>query len=225
MRLRDREEAGQRLAAALLQYRDEAPLVLALPRGGVPVAYEVARALDAPMDIWIVRKVGVPGHTELGLGAVAEGGHVFLSQEIMRYVGLSSETVTAAARSEAAEVERRVRQFRGDRPAPAVEGKTVILVDDGIATGGTVRAAILALRAQRARKIVLAVPVAAADSIEELRPEVDDVVCLLAPSDLYAIGLWYEDFRQVSDDEVQALLERARQAHAAAAAQEAGLIQ
>jgi putative phosphoribosyl transferase len=212
---RDRWDAGRRLAAALGDLRGEQPIVLALPRGGVPVGYEVARALGAPLDVWVVRKVGVPWHPELGMGAVAEGGYLHLSQEIVERVGVAEEEVLDVIEKERAKVEERVRRFRGGRPKPALQGRTVILVDDGIATGGTVRAAIQAVKAELPRKLVLAVPVAPADAVEELGGEVDDLVCLLAPPDLYAIGIWYEDFGQVSDEEVTRLLELSRAEQAA----------
>jgi putative phosphoribosyl transferase len=210
MSFRDRQEAGELLAARLLRYREEGPVVLGLPRGGVPVAFEVARALKAPLDVWVVRKVGVPWQPELGMGAVAEGGKVFVSREIIDLAGVTNAELMEVVRRESAEVARRVRRFRGERPAPELEGRTVILVDDGIATGGTVRAAIRALRRQRPRRIVLAVPVAAAEILAELRPQVDDLVCLLSPRQLFAIGGWYEDFGQVDDAEVIALLEQSR---------------
>jgi len=210
MRFRDRQEAGQLLATRLLDYREEAPLVLGLPRGGVPVAYEVARALRAPLDVWVVRKVGVPWHPELGLGAVSEGGKVWLSPGIVALAGVSDAELRAALHRERAEVTRRLRRFRGDRRSPHIAGATVIVVDDGIATGGTVRAAIRALKTRRPRRLVLAVPVAAAETVAELRSEVDELVSLIVPEELYAIGAWYQDFSQVEDDEVKRLLELAR---------------
>ncbi len=213
MKFEDRRDAGRRLAAELVLggYRAEQPIVLALPRGGVAVGYEVARALGAPLDVWVVRKIGVLGFEELGLGAIAEGGQVYVSRDVVSSAGVPAEVISEAAEREAAKVERRVRSFRGDRPRPDLRDRTAILVDDGIATGGTVRAAIAAVRAEHAKKIVLAVPVAPAESVEAFRMEVDDLVCLLAPADLHAIGLWYENFRQLSDDEVIELLDRARQ--------------
>jgi len=207
---RDRADAGRRLAAELRPYAADDSIVLALPRGGVPVGYEVARALNAPLDVWVVRKIGVPWHPELGVGAVAEGGDVYLTREVMAHVGLSDADLSAAIESKRGEVEARVRRYRGDRPTPELRDRTVILVDDGIATGGTIRAAIRAIRARAPRKIILAVPVASPDILEALAPEVDRTVCLLEPRDLFAIGLWYRNFTQVSDDEVVALLDRAR---------------
>lgn len=210
-RFRDRVDAGHQLAAMLQTYAPEAPIVLALPRGGVPVGYEVARALAAPLDVWVVRKVGVPWYPELGVGAVAEGGYIHLSPEIVAEAGLTKAELDAVVQEKRAEVEARVRRFRGERPVPVLRDRTVILVDDGIATGGTVRAALRAIKAAKPKKLVLAVPVASPDIIESLALEVDHVVCLLAPENLYAIGFWYEDFRQVSDDEVAELLRRSRE--------------
>jgi putative phosphoribosyl transferase len=214
MRFVDRESAGRQLAALLREYKDEAPIVIGLPRGGVPVAYEVAQALEAPLDVWVVRKVGAPGFEELGIGAVAEGGVVYLNRELLVEVGASEAEVRDIVQRKSGEVVERAMRFRGGQPPPRVEGRTVILVDDGIATGGTVRAAVQSLRVARPRKIVLAVPVAASQSLEELRGLVDDVVCVLSTPALYAIGAWYEDFQQVPDEEVVLLLERARAGHA-----------
>jgi putative phosphoribosyl transferase len=212
----NREDAGRRLAAELQPYAAEHPIVLALPRGGVPVGYEIARALHAPLDVWVVRKIGVPWHPELGVGAVAEGGYVHLNQDILVHIGLSKKELAEATHSEEREVEQRVRRFRGDRPAPLLSHRTVILVDDGIATGGTVRAAIRSVRAQAPKKIILAVPVAAPETVAALSTEVERVVCLMTPSELHAIGLWYQDFRQVPDDEVVQVLDRARKEREAA---------
>jgi putative phosphoribosyl transferase len=212
---RNREDAGRRLAAELQPYAAERPIVLALPRGGVPVGYEVARALAAELDVWVVRKLGVPWHPELGVGAVAEGGYTHLTDEVLRHVGLSQDELADLVETKQREVEERVRRFRGERPAPLLRDRTVILVDDGIATGGTVRAAIHSIRAQEPKRIILAVPVAASETVAALSAEVDRVVCLLSPTDLYAIGLWYQDFQQVLDDEVVHLLDRARKERAA----------
>ena len=214
MLFRDRVDAGRQLARAAIRYRGQSPIVLGLPRGGVPVAYEVARALDAPLDVWVVRKVGAPGHEELGLGAVAEGGEAYLDREIMAAVGASDEEVGAIVDRKAAEVDERVRMFRGDRPAPELEGRTVIVVDDGIATGGTVRAALRAIRQHGPARLVLAVPVAAGRTLQSLRTEADEVLCLDVDPYLSSIGEYYVDFGQTSDDEVLALLESARRGYA-----------
>lgn len=210
MLFRDRVDAGRRLAFALRRYRDEAPLVLGLPRGGVPVAYEVARALKAPLDVWVVRKLGTPGYEELGLGAISEGGEVYLNDEVVAELGVPQEEVAEIVDRKAAEVEARVQRFRRGKPPPDVEGRTVIVVDDGIATGGTARAALRAVRRRRPRRLVLAVPVASATTLDSLRPEVDEVVCLYADPRLLAIGACYRDFGQTTDDDVVELLERAR---------------
>jgi putative phosphoribosyl transferase len=210
MRFRDRTDAGRQLAALLTHYRAESPLVLGLPRGGIPVAYEVARTLGAPLDVWVVRKVGAPGQPELGLGAVAEGGALFLDRGMMRSLGFSETVVMQTAEREAEEVTARVARFRGPHPAPELQGRTVILVDDGVATGGTVRAAIRALRERRPGRIVLAVPVGAVESLEVLRDEVDDIVCVHPAEFMMAVGEFYDDFSQTSDEEVQELLARGR---------------
>lgn len=207
---RNRAEAGRRLAERLYAYREEDPIVLALPRGGVPVAYEISRSLDAPLDVFIARKLGAPDQPELGIGAVAQGGARVLNERIVERLGISDDYLDFVTRREQAEVERRLVLLRGDLPEPEVRDRTVILVDDGLATGVTARAAIVALRERRPRRLILAVPVCAAQTAEVVRPEVDDLVALQTPSDLYAIGLWYEDFEQVSDDEVIRLLGKAR---------------
>lgn len=226
MRFRNRTDAGRQLAALLTQYRAESPLVLGLPRGGIPVAYEVARTLGAPLDVWVVRKVGAPGQPELGLGAVAEGGALFLDRGMMHSLGFSETEVLQTAEREADEVTARVARFRGPHPAPELQGRTVILVDDGVATGGTVRAAIRALRERRPGRIVLAVPVGAVESLDALRPEVDALVCVHPAEFMMAVGEFYDDFSQTSDEEVQALLARVRgqrrEAESPEAAMEAG---
>ena len=207
---RDREDAGRRLAERLVRYRDERPIVFALPRGGVPVGYQVARALDAPLDVFVARKLGAPGQPEFGIGAVAPGGVRILNEDIVRRLGIPDDYVERITELETAEVERRLRHFRGDRSQPEVRGQTVILVDDGLATGVTALAAIRALRRLEPRRLVLAAPVCAAQTAELLGPEVDELVCLEAPLDLGAIGFWYRDFSQTTDEEVVELLERAR---------------
>jgi putative phosphoribosyl transferase len=210
LRFADRAEAGEKLATKLLTYADRPDvLVLALPRGGVPVAYEVARALHAPLDVFIVRKLGFPGHEELAMGAIATGGVRVLNQEVMRYVDLPDEVIDTVANREQQELERRQHLYRGDRPPPEVRGRTVILVDDGLATGSTMRAAATALRQMEPSKIIVAVPVAAAETCDEFRDEVDEVICAVTPEPFMAVGMWYSDFSQTSDEEVRELLEQA----------------
>ena len=214
---RDRTEAGQVLAARLEKYAGKPDvIVLALPRGGVPVAYEVARALHAPMDIFVVRKLGIPGQEELAMGAVATGGVRVLNDQVIRGLGIPEYVIDAVAAWELRELERRERLYRGDRPPPEVRGKTVILVDDGLATGSSMLAAVRALRQQGPGRIVVAVPVAAPDTCELLKAYVDEVVCPATPEPFYAVGLWYQDFSQTTDEEVRELLERsaAEVAHA-----------
>ena len=207
---RDRKDAGRRLAERLARYRDEDSVVLALPRGGVPVGYEVARALKAPLDVFIARKLGAPNQPELGIGAVAQDGSRVLNERIVEEIGVSEEYIERVAAEETIEAERRIKLFRGERPEPEVRERTAILVDDGIATGVTTRVAIEALRRRDPRRLVLAVPVCATHAAESLRREVDELICLEAPSNLMAIGLWYRYFEQTSDEEVIDLLERAR---------------
>ncbi|MBX5480233.1 MAG: phosphoribosyltransferase [Myxococcaceae bacterium] len=222
MRFRDREEAGRKLAGLLGAYQRESPIVLALPRGGVPVAAEIARALHAPLDVWIVRKLGAPWNPELGMGAVAEGGVVYVNDEIVRAVGASAEDVAEVAARESAEVIRRARRFRPQGRPPDMRGRTVILVDDGIATGGTATAAVQSLRAAGAKKIVLAVPVASTDAVSQLQTLADAVLCLHITPALGAIGAWYDDFRQLDNEEVQALLDAAHAGEASAQADPPG---
>ena len=209
MRFRDRHEAGRVLATRLLAYANRSDvLVLALPRGGVPVGFEVAHALKAPLDIFLVRKLGVPGHEELAMGALASGGVRVLNEDVVRQLRIPDAVIDAVAKEEQRELERRDRLYRDGRPPIDVRGRTVILVDDGLATGSTMRAAILALRRQHPAAIVVAVPVAAAATCAEFASEVDDVVCASTPEPFYAVGLWYEDFTQTTDEEVYALLAR-----------------
>jgi putative phosphoribosyl transferase len=206
---RDRSEAGRQLVARLAQYADRPDvLVLALPRGGVPVGYEVARALHAPMDVFIVRKLGVPGHEELAMGAVATGGVRVLNDQVVQGLGIPDYVIDAVADWEKQELARRERLYRGQRPPPDVRGKTVILVDDGLATGSTMLAAVRALRQLGPTQIVVAVPVASRDTCELLKSEVDEVVCAVTPEPFYAVGLWYRNFSQTTDEEVRELLEQ-----------------
>lgn len=206
----NRAEAGRALAARLREYSGRPDvLVLALPRGGVPVAYEVARALHAPLDVFLVRKIGVPGHEELALGAIATGGVVVWNQTLLRDLNLDPDLIDEAVARERRELERRQRLYRGNRPEPEVEGKTAILVDDGLATGATMRAAAEALKLERPSRIVVAVPVAAADTCAEFRDYVDEIVCVQTPAPFVAVGFWYRDFDQTTDEEVRELLERA----------------
>jgi len=215
-RFRDRAEAGQQLAALLAAYAHRPDLlVLALPRGGVPVAYEVARALDAPLDVFLVRKLGVPGHEELAMGAIASGGVRVLNDDVVESLRIPLSIVDQVTEREQEELQRRERAYRGDRPPPDVRGRTVILVDDGLATGSTMRAAAAAVRRQQPARVVVAVPVAAASTCDALRTEVDEVACVLTPEPFYAVGIWYEDFSQTTDDEVRDLLARAQREYAA----------
>jgi putative phosphoribosyl transferase len=207
---RDRREAGERLAVALARLAGPETVVVALPRGGVLVGFEMAAALQVPLDIWVVRKIGLPGHEELGLGAVAEGGYTHLSRDIVAATGVSRAEVGRLIKRKLAEVEHRTELLRGARPRVPLAGKTVIIVDDGIATGGTIRAVAGALRRERPARSVLAVPVAAADTLESLASAFDAIVCPLRPVVLHAVGYWYDDFGQVRDDEVMALLASAR---------------
>jgi putative phosphoribosyl transferase len=206
----DRYDAGRRLASALSNYADRSDLlILALPRGGVPVAYEVARALHAPLDVFLVRKLGFPGHEELAMGAIATGGVRIIDQQIVQMFGISDEAIDRVTATEQRELERREQLYRDGRPAPDVKGRTTILIDDGLATGSTMRAAVQALRQEGARKIVIAVPVAPPETCEAFRDEVDDIICAVTPEPFRAVGIWYADFSETTDDEVRELLARA----------------
>ena len=212
MFFRDRAEAGRHLASQLTEYagRDDV-LVLALPRGGVPVAYEVARALSAQLDIFLVRKLGVPGHEELAMGAIASGGVRVLNNDVVDYLQIPKEVIDEVAEVETQELKRRAHEYRGDRPEPEVQGKTVILIDDGLATGSTMRAAAAALRQKNPAKIVVAVPVSAPQTCNEYRMGVDEIICVATPEPFYGVGQWYLDFSQTTDEEVRDLLQRAGQ--------------
>jgi putative phosphoribosyl transferase len=212
LRFRDRAQAGRLLAERLEAHSGDASLlVLGLPRGGVPVAFEVARALGAPLDVFVVRKLGVPGHEELAMGALASGGMRVLNQEVVLGLGIGEETIARTVAAEHAELDRRERAYRGERGPIEVAGRTVVVVDDGLATGSTMLAAVRALRAQRPRRLVAAVPVAAHETGDRLRPEVDELVCASTPEPFHAVGLWYDDFAPTSDAEVRELLERSRE--------------
>jgi putative phosphoribosyl transferase len=211
MIFRDRTDAGRQLAEPLkpLAGRPDV-LVLALPRGGVPVGYAVAEALGAPLDVFLVRKLGLPGQPELAMGAVASNGSRVLNQDVLRQFDIPEAIIDQVTRQELREIERRDALFRGDRPHPEIAGKTVVLIDDGLATGSTMRAAARALLQQHPTRLIIAVPVAATQTCEEFRREFRDVLCLYTPEPFYAVGQWYRDFDQTTDDEVRELLERAR---------------
>ena len=207
----DRRDAGRQLAERLASYAEERPVVFALPRGGVPVGAEVSRFLGAPLEVIVSRKLGAPGQPEFGIGAVTPGGVRVLNERAVRALGIEEDYLQMVSTRELAEAERRLRLFRGEgRPYPDLEGRTAILVDDGLATGVTARASLLALRHMNPQRLVLAVPVCAVQTAELLRPETDELICLLAPADLEAVGLWYRNFEQTSDEEVVRLLEQAR---------------
>src|SRR3981081_3540274 len=206
---RDRREAGRLLAAKLAKYGGRPDvIVLALPRGGVPVAYEVASVLGAPLDVFVVRKLGVPGQEELAMGAVATGGVRVLNDQFVKRLGIPQRIIDTVTAWERQELAWRADLYRGGRPPPEVRGRTVILVDDGLATGATMHAAIQALRQQQPERIVVAVPTASPDTCEEMKAEVDDVICAITPEPFHAVGLWYQDFSQTTDEEVRDLLSR-----------------
>lgn len=210
-RFRDREEAGRVLAKALGHYARRPDVVLlALPRGGVPVAFQVAEALDAPLDVFVVRKLGVPGHEELAMGAIATGGTRVLNDSVVNDLRIPQAAIEEVAAKERRELERREKRYRGDHPPLDLNGRTVILIDDGLATGSTMRAAVAAVRRKSPARIVIGVPVAARETCNDLSAEVDEIVCARTPEAFYAVGLWYEVFDQTADEEVHDLLEKAR---------------
>ncbi len=216
VQFKNRTEAGRSLALELADYANRTDvLVLGLPRGGVPVAYEVAKAINAPLDVCLVRKLGVPGQKELAMGAIALGGVMVFNDDVVQWLGISQAAIDAVAATERQELERRDHAYRGDRPAPNVQGRTVILVDDGIATGSTLRAAIVALKQQQPHRIVVAVPVASPSTYTQLKAEVD-ILCLTMPERLHSISLCYEDFSQTTDEEVRNLLAQASCEHTTA---------
>jgi predicted phosphoribosyltransferase len=208
---RDRSHAGRALAAMLARYAGRPDVVvLALPRGGVPVGAEVARALGAPLDVFLVRKLGVPGREELAMGAIASGGVVVINEEVVRRLDIPEGVIDAIAAEERLELDRRAEAYRGGRPAPNLRGKMVVLVDDGLATGSTMRAAVAAVRQLGPAAVVVAVPVGAPETCDEFRRVADDVVCAATPEPFFAVGSWYQDFAQTTDDEVRELLARSR---------------
>ena len=209
MLFRDRREAGKKLGAALGKFERTDAVVLALPRGGVPVGFEVAQALHVPLDVFVVRKLGVPGQEELAMGAIASGGVRVLNRTIVDGLVIPTEQIDAVAAREERELERREHAYRGNRGPLDVQGRTAILVDDGVATGSTMRAAVTALRQKGPREIVVAVPVASRYTCDELQEEADETLCLYTPLDFFAVGQWYKEFTQTSDEEVRALLEQA----------------
>lgn len=212
MKFRNRSEAGQHLAQKLSIYTDDPnAIVLALPRGGVPVGYEVAKALRVPFDVFLVRKLGVPGHGELAMGAIASGGIRILNEDVVEYLHISQDAIDKVEHSEQYELKRREYLYRGKRPMPCLTGKTVILVDDGLATGSTMRAAVSALRNSYPARVIVAAPVAARTTCEAFESMADEIICICDQTyePFYAVGLWYEDFRQTTDAEVRELLERA----------------
>ncbi|MBI5774264.1 MAG: phosphoribosyltransferase [Verrucomicrobia bacterium] len=212
---RNRVEAGRALAKKLARYTHRPDvLILALPRGGVPVGREVARALHAPLDVFLVRKLGVPGHEELAMGAIATGGVQVLNEEVVKSLNIPNHAIAAAAAREQRELERRERAYRGNRPAPSVAGRTVIVIDDGIATGSTMLAAVEALRRQRPARIVIATPVAARDTAAKLGRVADEFIAVLTPVDFSGVGQWYDDFSQTTDEEVRLCLRVAEQIQA-----------
>jgi putative phosphoribosyl transferase len=214
----NRREAGEELATKLTAYVNRPDvLVLALPRGGVPVGFAVAQALHVSLDVFLVRKLGVPGHEELAMGAVASGGVRVLNPDVVELLQIPASLIDTIAGRELLEIERRERHYRARRPAVEVQGLTLILVDDGLATGATMRAAVTALRQRRPARVIVAVPTAASETCAELRTEVDEIVCARTPEPFYAVGLWYDDFTQVSDKEVRDLLAAAARGHDTAA--------
>jgi predicted phosphoribosyltransferase len=214
MRFHNRREAGQELGLRMMQWASDGelfePVVLALPRGGVPVAAEITRALGAPLDVLVVRKIGLPGRPEVGIGAVVGDDPPLFDQPSLRALGLSEDRLAPDVAREREELKRRSRLYRGDRPPPDVWHRTVLLVDDGLATGVTARAALRHLRRREPSRLILAVPVGAPEAASAMRREADDVICLQQPPDFQAVGLWYEDFAQVGDEEVVAILEGSR---------------
>ncbi len=215
IRFKNRIQAGQQLAEQLADYNGRTDtIVLALPRGGVPVGYAIAKALELPLDILLVRKLGVPGHEEYAMGAIASGGLYVLQSEVLNMLGIPMSVVETAAQRETKEIERREKLYRAGRPVPQLDGHAVILVDDGLATGSSMLAAVNVMRQAKPARVVVAVPVASPEACQALRSEVDEIICLSTPDPFYAVGLWYEDFSQTTDQEVTGLLTQAERDHA-----------
>jgi len=205
---KDRKEAGRLLAKALSEYKDKNPVILAIPRGGVVVAYEVAKSLNAPLDLIIPRKISAPDQPELAIGAVTEDGTTILNQDILQYLRVPDDYIKAEVKRQEEEIKRRIQKYLGDKPRVPIKGKIVILIDDGVATGATIRAAIASIRKRKPALIVLAIPVGLIDTIEELRKDADRVICLMTPEPFFAIGQFYENFEQTSDEEVIQILNK-----------------
>jgi predicted phosphoribosyltransferase len=207
---RDRKDAGRKLAQALSHYTGQSDVtIFALPRGGVPVAYEVALALNVPLDIFIVRKLGLPGREELAIGAIGSGGIRVLNDDVIRILNIPQEVINLVAQRELQELQRREHNYRGNRSTPEVRDRTIILIDDGLATGASMRAAVIGVRAQHPARIVIAVPVAAPEVCDAFQFAVDEMVCLMTPEPFYGVGKWYEVFSQVDDEEVRVMVEQA----------------
>jgi putative phosphoribosyl transferase len=208
---KDRTHAGQVLAKRLVRYSAQNDvLVLALPRGGVPVAFEIARELSAPLDVFLVRKLGLPGHPELAMGAIASGGIRVLNEDVVRGLSVPENVIASVAESELQELRRREQAYRGEQPGLDVHGKTIILVDDGLATGASMRAAIAGLKAQSPGRIIVAVPTASPETCGEFESEVDEILCAVTPQPFFGVGIWYDDFSQTTDEEVRELLEKSK---------------
>lgn len=206
---KDRIDAGEQLAEELTEYKHKKDvIVLGLPRGGIPVAYKVAEELDAPLDVFIVRKLGVPGHKELAMGAIASGDIRVLNERIVNSLGISNKSIASVAAQEERELERRQNEYRGDRPMPELSDKIILLIDDGIATGATMRAAIEAINSKNPKKLVVAVPTAAHDTCESLKEKVDKLICLKTPQPFFGVGRWYQHFGQTTDEEVKKFLDK-----------------
>lgn len=206
----NRQEAGKKLGVQLLKFRNQSPFVLALPRGGVPIGFEIAEILHAPLEVLVIRKIGISGNAEFGIGAVAEGGIKVFDQRTIQLMGVDAKEIETTVKLEEVELQRRVKTYRENRALPDLTGKTAILVDDGMATGMSARAAILSVQKLNPKKIVLATPVCLLDVAEGLKNLVDELVCLAKPFEFMAVGIWYKDYHQISDQEVVALLQKAR---------------